>query len=331
MQNVMSHQISKPRIIIPIACALLSMKAVHADSFLINSPNLQPTSGLFMLAAPTSNDARWALDSHIASHAAREVRGNDQVLFDGETSEVKLAAQLPVSDRWAVSLSGSYRWHTKGTFDPFIDSWHKVFGLPEGIRDERPRDALRFDFTENGTTRLQLSDRQRGLGDVVIAAHYKLNVADSGVGSWTLSTAVKLPTGDSDKLTGSGGTDIGMTLAYSHRQIAESPWGWSAHVGAVVLGDASLENLQEKSWVASGQLSATYAVTPSFSLGARLQGNSSVVQSSIDIVGDPALQLITGGEWRFADDWALRITVAEDILVDHSPDVTFRIGLASGF
>ncbi|MEL7296120.1 MAG: DUF3187 family protein [Pseudomonadota bacterium] len=312
-----------------VACVLAN--PARATDYLNGEPNLQPTTGLFMVYVNAPDGADLSLDTHIASHAARERRGDRLALFDGETTRVSLGASRSIGERWRLDISGRYFWINKGVFDPFIDSWHKVFGLPEGIRDDRPRDVLDFQVRDNGFDIIQVSDRQRGLGDTRLRAHYLWRAADADQGEIMLTTAIKLPTGDAARLTGSGGVDVGFGLNYRSAPNPDSRWRWSAGGSATWLGASDITGLTERRAAASAQVSADYQVTPNLNLGARLQAHSAVIDSTLNNVGAPTAQLITGGEWRFHDRWALRITVAEDVIVEHSPDVTFRIGIAQRY
>ncbi|MEM7764616.1 MAG: DUF3187 family protein [Pseudomonadota bacterium] len=303
----------------------------RATDYLDGEPNLQPTTSLFMVYVNAADGADLSLDTHIASHAARERRGDRLALFDGETTRVSLSASRSMGERWRLDISARYFWINKGVLDPFIDSWHKAFGLPEGIRDDRPRDVLDFQVSDNGSDIIQLGARQRGIGDTRLRAHYRWREADAEHGEITLTTAIKLPTGDAARLTGSGGVDVGFGLNYRSAAHPDNRWRWSVGGSMTWLGDSDIVGLAERRAAASAQISADYRVTSALSLGARLQAHSAVIDSTLNNIGAPAAQLITGGEWRFHERWALRVTVAEDVIVEHSPDVTFRIGIAQRY
>lgn len=331
MQNAMPYRYHIHASALLVLIASVGTSNARAQDFLENEPNLKPTTGLFMTMAPVLRERQWTIDTIVASQAARETRGQSSALFDGETTQYRLGGNFAVTDQLRVGFSAQYRTHRSGQLDPFIDSWHKAFGLPEGIRDDRPRDALDFQWTERGTDVINLSDRQKGFGDTHLHASYRLSAQNEDQGSWFVAGAIKLGTGDSDRLTGSGRTDIGVTLQYRSAAQPNRRWLWNASVGSVWLGDADLNAFDQRSVLFNGQVSLILKVTKNFSLGARLQAHSAVAQSELSMIGDPVAQLVTGGEWRFRKQTALRITVAEDVIVEHSPDVTFKLGLAHAF
>ncbi|MEN7342786.1 MAG: DUF3187 family protein [Pseudomonadota bacterium] len=313
-----------------IAFALLlsiwAPTTTSAQSFLGGQENLSPVEALVMTSVPEAFTDPLAFDIQVASHSARENRGADRMLFDGETSRFKMRGGYNLNEQWRIQAAIHYQWINKGIADPFIDTWHKVFGLPEGIRDIRPRDVLDFNWFEDGVSVIDVTTRQNGFGDMNVSAHYLGKVNDDG-SSWQFNVAAKLPTGSLDSLTGSDAIDVGVGVHW--QSTADTRWRWSVGANAVLLGDIDLPLDVTRSVVVSGQVGAVYSLSPNLELGARLQGHSGVYSSDLNNIGGETLQLITGGEWWFTPAWALRITVTEDISVDRSPDVTFRLGFAT--
>ncbi|MEM7610829.1 MAG: DUF3187 family protein [Pseudomonadota bacterium] len=309
-----------------MAATLLLAGTLRAEaplSFLDGDLNLMPIAGLFALEpAPAQPGNHWRVDLRTASLAARRSRGNEFMLFDGETSRLSLHWQHQLSDRLSIAADLPYVWHTRGVLDPFIDSWHKTFGLPEGIRDDIPRDQLLFVYRD-GDELFRLDRNTHGPGDVRLHTRYAMSANDR----WSVTATLKLPTGDVTRLTGSGALDVNGALHWRSDQQPGSRWSFNASLGGAYLGDADINFRDQNSFIWTGHAAAGYAITERLMLGARVQMHRGVIESDIGALGDTAFLLVTGGSYRLSPTWQLNITVDEDVRVRASPDVTFRIGL----
>ena len=122
--------------------------------------------------------------------------------------------------------------NTGGSLDGLIDDWHALFGLPDGIRDELPRDELRYAYVNAAGDAFDFRDGAGGLGDIRLSAGYRLR-QDEG-GSLSLRAAVELPTGDEGKLTGNGAADYSLGIAWE-RSPVQGSGRWSTHLVAGVI------------------------------------------------------------------------------------------------
>ena len=256
-----------------------------------------------------------------ASLAMRERRGGEIIALDGETTEVRLYAERRIDADWSIAVEVPYRWHESGGLDTFIDTWHKVFGLPDGIRDNRPQDQLALSYFRDGTAVFAIDGSTRGIGDVQLTARRAIGP------NWLASAAIKLPTGDAGKLTGSGGTDLAAGLWWqSPRPPAVAP-RISAGAGLLYLGESDLDLPDQRSFGWFAQAGVEVAVGNALTLGGRLQATSAVADSSLSAIGEPSVMLVLGGELALPRELALTISVSEDISVETAPDVTFNVGL----
>lgn len=292
----------------------------------VDGVNLHPLTGLFaaepIYFAPSDG---WSLDWRVASHSARDARAASTLLLDGETNHVRLRWQRRLGARWQLAVSVPYVTHAGGALDAGIDQWHEWFGLPDGIRDERPRDVLEFRYVERGTTIVAFERRRRGLGDVRVAGRYAF--APGAAGQWSASARVKLATGDVERLTGSGGYDLAAGLHW-HSRALDSRWYLAASAGGYRLGRTTLTDGAGDRFGLNGSLAAKLQLSSKLSLDAALVVHDGVFDSTLAKLDHPAALLITGGTLAFGDDWLLRLDVTEDIRVESAPDVTFRIGLS---
>ena len=169
--------------------------------------------------APEEGQAGWALDLDWTSEytadssGAAGMPGSEAIVLDAETVNLGLRGSVRLGG-WLLEADVPYITHSGGGLDGFIDDWHDFTGLPTGGREQAPRDRLLIRYERDGQAVIDLQQATGGLGDI------QLGVARP-VGQTVVRMAVKLPTGDADKLTGSGG------LGGSNGAGRESAhWGW---------------------------------------------------------------------------------------------------------
>ena len=219
----------------------------------LHTQNLSPFTALLGLprwdvAAATEDGWRLRLDMDLASHLAGSRAGGERVILDGETVRTTLVARRRVGPAWVVGLEVPYIRHSGGFLDRFIDRWHDAFGLPEGGRDRRARDLLQFEFRTGGLVANQLSTDQSGLGDVTVSAARGI-----GAAGLELHARLKLPIGEAERFTGSGGTDVSLSLLQARPRPPGGRWHgvyWGAGVVRVDQGD--LVQPMPQDWLATG-------------------------------------------------------------------------------
>ena len=161
--------------------------------------NLNP---FHLPGAPASFDARvlrpgeteLILSLDIASHLVTESSNGERLLIDGETYRPALAVRRGLGEGWEHWIELSAVSHAAGAFDGFIESWHDVFGLPQGGRDAAPRDQLAINWTKDGASRADVERDVSSPGDVALGIGRAVAFpANNGL---ALRAAVTLPTGD---------------------------------------------------------------------------------------------------------------------------------------
>ena len=195
--------------------------------------------------------------------------------------------------------------HSGGFLDRTIDSWHEMFGLPEGIRPSLPTGDLQYVYMRDDVELFRLDSATQGLGDVRTSAALRLTGMD-GTANGTLidlTADVEWPTGDADQLTGSGGTDLaaGMRLARPVSRPSEpgSRLGWAINGGLVWPGDVDLPLPPPSAQILYYDASLAWAATQSVDLVLQAQGHSGNYQSDLKMLGSAALQFGGGAIWHF--------------------------------
>ena len=305
---------------------LLVTHSAAADPFTVRDQNpLLAGFGLPAAMPARLDDAGvWSssVDLYWGSTALLQQDGSEFLLVDAETRETRLTLQGSVTDRIAWQLQLPYRYTGAGNLDGFIDSWHDTFGLPDGARSQLPQDEFEIWYSRSGSSLLDTTSSVSGLGDVQAAVGYEL--LTSPVTALTTWLSIKLPTGDEDKLTGSGATDVSLLLAGQHRLAAR--WSLFGQASVTWLGDGEFASAQQRSIVWSGLAGLSWQAWRGLSLKAQIDAHTAAFDSNLDFLNE-AVVLTLGGDYRFASGWRFDLGVSEDIAVDHSPDVVFVAGL----
>ena len=92
-----------------------------------------------------------------------ENRGGESLVIDVENYRYELGIRYR-QDKWLARLDLPFVSNSAGKLDGAIDDWHKFFGLPEGKRDEFPRNELNIDYQRDGACGVsagQLQQRTR--------------------------------------------------------------------------------------------------------------------------------------------------------------------------
>jgi len=303
--------------------------------------NQSPLSQIFGLPVESSASLTPAgritvsLYQDIASEYTASRSSNDQIVLDGESYRWTLMARYGLSERSEIGIAIPYLLYGGGFLDGFIGEWHKTFGLPQGGRDTAPKNRLNYSYSKNGVQKLRMDNSGSGVGDIIIFGGMKLyEVLDSTLhDTLALRSSIKLPSGDSHYLRGSGSTDFSLSLCGSMNNFTE--WGSLGVYGslggmAMTRGDVLAD--QQNNLAGFGTLGLGWGPTEWISFKVQLNAHTPFFHgSSLDELSQTALLLVTGGALKLPDDYLLDIGVSEDIAVATAPDVAFHLGLTKRF
>ena len=321
-----------------VACALLAaagaLPAARAgDPFLIR--NDQPVGRLY--GVPVGVDAdpaaapgvglRVGLD--VANTSIERTAGPTELVLDGETWVLRFAARHVWKNGWRFMVGIPVVSHQGGGTDSFIEEYHDAMGLPDGNRKRRPADRLEYRYRRNGETIFNLADSTTGLGDIRLSVSAPLARDRAGTRALDAVAGVELPTGDANRLLGSGSWDFSLGLAAADFA-ALAKWNLELHGGAGVLamteGDV-LPDFQEPvavyGNVAVGWRLASWLV-PRVQIDFHSPFFADTGMAPLD---DWAVELVCGATVRLPGRFALDLAVAEDVAVNTAPDVVFHVGL----
>ena len=254
-----------------------------------------------------------------SSHAIATNRGDETLVFDGETTRLELGLRYGAGERLELGLRVPYVRHSAGNLDSLIDTWHDWFGLPGGSRETRASDLLEFRYVDADGTRLDFRDSAGDLGDLRLTAGWRLDAG--GAHRRALRFGLTLPTGSADSLTGAGLAGDVANLG------AEGRFNAFYRANLIWVDEPEILADRYRDWI--GQFAAGFGVRATSWLELRAQAlfRSATHDSELDVLGEPAVTLTFGGNLRLGERYVLSIAVGEDIKVNSSPDVSFQLSL----
>ena len=302
--------------------------------------NNNPLSQIYGLPAETSavltGSGRWQfnLTQDIASIYSTSESSSEQILLDGELYRWNLSARYGLSNDFEVGLEIPFILQEGGFLDGFINDWHDAFGLSHGGRDSAPKNRLRYQYTKNGRQLLNMTNSSGGIGDISLLGAYRIFEQKTATDhdAVALRAQLKLPSGDTDNLMGSGSVDMTLFLTGSMNRSTE--WGMLgvfASAGGMVSSDGSILESQRENLAALGTAGLGWAPTSWIAFKVQCNLNTPLFNSGLSEIGSGSALLTFGGTLKLPDNYLLDIGVGEDIAVSTAPDVNFHIGLAKRF
>lgn len=339
--TVSATQVRIKRIRASALIILLCLIALNTD--FVNAGQIHPLSSsntrpvVLIHGIPTSRNAQivtgsqwqFELDAELTNHFSYNSDNNESVRFDGETTRTVVSLSRGIDKYSALEIVVPHVSHDGGSMDQFIEDWHDIFGFPQNGRKQNPRNQLNFFYQKNGVTKLDFQRSAGGLGDVQLV--YALEIdrnKSTPETNLTIKAAVKLPTGDADKLTGSGGLSLSGWIA------GDAATRWFGRDGRHYFSLGGMW-LEEGDVIADQQVS--FAIFGGVGTGIQL-GHRVVLQAQLDThsplykgsdlkeLNSVAFLLSIGGNVKLGDHWNMDLAVVEDILPHSAPDVTFHLG-----
>jgi len=275
-------------------------------------------------------EQRYRLQADIANNYAVGRSGTESIVLDGETTRLTLAFSGHGGRNFEWGLQIPYVSHSGGVLDGFIRSWHDTFGMSQGGRTAVPDDVLNYQYVRDGQTRVSQTVDSDGVGDVRLTGGWQLlrPGADDNT-AIALRASLKLPTGDSTLLHGSGGTDLALWLSGGYGGYGLGP---SASVygglGLLLMNQGDVLPELQRSSALFASLGAGAWVLPRLSLKMQLDFNSAIyADSNLTQLGADSLQLSVGGSLRLVKHTRIELAVVEDVAVATAPDVVFHAAI----
>jgi Protein of unknown function (DUF3187) len=276
-----------------------------------------------MDAISVRQKSRFDISLDAASSFTDAESRREFIVMDGETYRLTLHGAYALNADWDIGVELPFVQHSGGFLDSFILNWHDFFGLPQLGRDAVENNQLNYRYIRDGRERSAVNAKTSGIGDVSLSLGRTLPIADHAA----VRAQLKLPSGDSASLFGSGGTDAALWTQLAH---GFSPaWHTYGGAGVAYLGPGDVLPELQRHWVGFASLGLIWQPLNSLAFKLQFDGQTAVYQhTSLRQLGGNGAQLTLGGSIRLGKRWLLDLGVTEDeIAFDVSPDVSFHLRL----
>jgi hypothetical protein len=348
-QNLKSHCSTVRRPIFFIALLLLVLSVIipgtpasgiALDIIPFQSSNQSPLIRILGLPAIGSASVvptgrfEGTLTSDVTNNFAPDFSATEAIMLDGETYRFNLAVRYGIAPGFQIGIDIPYLADSGGFLDGFIEGFHDTFGLPQGMRKAFPRNRLHYQYSRNGATKVLVQDGSSGIGDIRLSGAWQLyQEGTEAPRAVALHASIKLPTGNSNRLFGSGSTDFALWLTASDDY--RLPLGHLTLYGAaggMALTDGDVLKDQQRNLAAFGSLGLGWSPLQWLALKVQADAHTSFYTgSNLKQVNSGSVQLVSGGTIGFSENTFLDLGVSEDVLVDTAPDVVFHLALRSRF
>lgn len=300
-------------------------EAPTADAFPLRNHN--PFLQIYGLPTFQTNDlvahghTDFSLSYDVANDADDADRLGERLIIDAESQVLNLSLRRRFGERFELGIDVPWVRHSGGYLDSVIFNFHDLVGLSNSSRDG-PDDQYRLFFEQEGEILLDTDAPTSGIGDVQLTAAMELGVA-------TLRAGIKLPTGDPDKLTGSGAADLSLGLyGGSSTILFDRDLAYSGFLGVLVLGDGDVMSEIQRSAVPYGGAALRWQATPKIALATQLYVQGSYFDAALNELGGNTFQLSFGADFRLKNSF-LRFAIVEDIAAAAAPDFALHLSFRS--
>jgi len=275
------------------------------------------------------------LNQDLSSNYTASNRAGEQIILDGETYRTTIAARYGIAPRWEAGIELPYLVQGGGFLDSFVIGWHNTFGLPQGGRDIAPKNRLNYSYSKVGVQKLRMNHSASGIGDISLTGGFRLydDYKTDHHDRVALKAALKLPTGNSSYLFGSGSTDFMFQLCASSNNFTEfGSLGVYGSLGALVMSGGDILQDQHNPLVGVGTFGIGWGPTSWISFKLQLNSTTPFYRgSSLNEISKSSLLLTSGGSIKLPEGYLLDIGVGEDVAVATASDVSFHLGLSKSF
>ncbi len=310
----------------------LCQNTVAYDSFPFftqnQSPLIQiyglPSLGSASLLPPGKSQLRLTLD--YASNYVADANNRETLILDGESARFTIGLNYGLRERLEVGFEIPFIIWGGGFLDDFIINYHSSFGFPQGGRDQAPRNRLLFRYEKDGQELLKKEAASYGIGDVKLCGAWQI-YEEKQKTALSLHTCLKLPTGNSDNLQGSGSTDFSLWI--NGRKDYSTPYGGFSFFGALgvmFLSTGKVLPDQQRHFVYLGNVGIGWLPWRRISFKVQINGHSSFYkESDLRELNAASAQIVLGGTVFLSEGFSIDLGVVEDLIVKTSPDVVFHL------
>lgn len=316
--------------VVNIEAAELSPFKTQNQSPLISVYGL-PFVGSARVKAKSEGDLSLTLD--LANQYVADGNAGETIVLDGESTRLTLSGRYGLGHQMELGIDIPFLIIGGGFLDNFIENYHLAFGFPNGGRELAPQNRLLYRYQKNGLTLLNMEQSGQGFGDVSLSGAWQIYRSIDSQRNLALRGSLKLPTGDTGNLRGSGSVDLALWVAGN--------WGHHFSFGQVTLfGAAGAMGMtkgeilkdQQRPFVGFGTLGLGFCPVDRIELKIQVNAHTSFYSDSgLEEVNAPSAQFTMGGALHLTPKISLDIGLTEDVIVDRSPDMVFHLSLRHTF
>ncbi|MDB4306157.1 DUF3187 family protein [bacterium] len=252
-------------------------------------------------------------------------------MLDYESLDANISYAYGLSDIFQIGAEYEQRWRFGGGMDGFIESFHDLFGLGQGGRDEWPRNQTNiFIDPQNGDPPVSLAGGEvSGTFARNLLVTLQHNVT-CGTAKWpALSWAAtgRYSLGDSGDIEGSK-FDVALSVAASRRFgkfYVYLTLGFAWYGGDTAFG-LELETTQ-----ATVLLAGEWRFKPRMSFVLQYLGSQGVAKD-LGVFSDTSNEIVLGWKWEVREAGVLEIGLLENVVsFDNSPDFGVHVAFTQRF
>lgn len=247
--------------------------------------------------------------------------GNESVILDGETDLLTLAFRRGLGAALELTLELPVLYQGGGFMDGPVEDWHSAFGLPNGGREDAPRDRYRYQYTRNGVTELDEHRSGADLGDL------RMGLGWQALDRLALRTEVKLETGSESHLAG-GNSGLAVWADWALPFPADSIFSGYVSAGGSYNGKTKILGDMQNQWIPFGGAGLALRVAEPLSVLAQVYAHGALYDGSELDPFREALQLALGLRYHVGDQFDVDLAFQEDPITSSSPDFSLHLGLS---
>ena len=321
--------------IIATLLVMLALGAAPIQAFTIPGGNASGVNRFFLVPALDQarplemKSCKARVDLAYSNEFALMAAKNSALLTDMECLQVKAGFSAGFFLDSELSLDIGYLSYNSGVLDSFLESYHDALGVGNSGRSQRPDDQFGYQVMSGGRLWFKDAGVGSGVADISLGVK-KLVYANQWVDA-SLKGVVKLPTGDPDKVFGTGGTDVQLLALADfkpHSKVTVSLAGGYTWLSRPDF----LENVPvDFSGTCFGALGLAYDFTGSFSgFVQTVYWESPYENTGIPVLDRDYGEITFGGKYQWGSGWGVYLALSED-LSRAASDFTAHSGVEVGF
>jgi hypothetical protein len=302
----------------PFAVAGERPMAVYNQGALARAFEL-PVLGETTVRGPGASATDLRYDLTTEYHASGDA--SESVILDGESDLLTLAFRRGVGAGLEFTLEVPVLHQGGGFMDSAVEDWHSAFGLPNGGREDAPRNRYLYQYTRDGSVQWQETKGGTDLGDL------RMGLGWQALDGLALRSEVKFGTGSESHLAG-GNSGIALWGDWALPFPSASIFSGFLSAGGSYNGQSGILGDMQNRWVPFGSAGVAVRVFDPLSVLAQLYAHGKLYDGS-DL--DPfreALQLTLGLRYHVGRQFDVDLGFQEDPITSSSPDFSVHLALS---